>query len=84
MMAIAVPVIGALAGWIAAGRKSGLTIWSSIGIGILGAMIGSVVVGVFRLPLPWLLAQVLGPSAGAAIFLAVTHIAHARTFPRDP
>ena len=83
MMAVEVPVIGALMGWVAVGlmRRSGLSWWSSVGIGVLGAMIGSVVFGVLGLPLPWLVAQVLGPSAGAAVFLAVTYAAHAHSFP---
>ena len=77
-------MIGALMGWIAAGlmRRSGLSRWSSVGIGVLGALIGSVVLSVFQLPLPWLLAQMLGPLAGATIFLAITYAAHAHSFPR--
>src|ERR1051326_3228670 len=84
MMAIGVPVIGALMGWIAAGliRSSGLSRWSSVGIGILGALIGSAVLGALELPLPWLLAQMLGPLAGAALFLAITYAVHAHSFPR--
>jgi len=84
MMTIGVPAIGALMGWIAAGlmRRSGLSRWSSVGIGVLGALIGSVVLSVFQLPLPWLLAQMLGPLAGATIFLAITYAAHAHSFPR--
>jgi uncharacterized membrane protein YeaQ/YmgE (transglycosylase-associated protein family) len=84
MTAIGVPVIGALMGWIAAGlmRSSGLSRWSSVGIGVLGALIGSVVLSVFQLPLPWLLAQMLGALAGATIFLAITYAAHAHSFPR--
>ena len=77
-------MIGALMGWIAAGlmRRSGLSRWSSVGIGVLGALIGSVVLSVFQLPLPWLLAQLRGPLAGAFIFLAITYAAHAHSFPR--
>ena len=84
MMTIGVPAIGALMGWLAAGlmRSSGLSRWSSVGIGVLGTMIGSVVLGVFQLPLPWLLVQMLGPLAGAALFLAITYAAHAHSFPR--
>ena len=84
MMTIGVPLIGALAGWIAARvmRSCGLTGWSSVGIGILGAMIGSVLIGFLGFPLPWLLVQVAGASAGAAGFLAVTYALHARSFPR--
>ena len=84
MMAIGVPAIGALMGWIAAElmRSSGLSRWSSVGIGILGALIGSVVVGVLQLPLPWLLVQMLGSLAGATLFLVITCAAHAHSFPR--
>jgi uncharacterized membrane protein YeaQ/YmgE (transglycosylase-associated protein family) len=84
MMAIGVPLIGAFAGWIAAGvmRSCGLTRWSSVGIGILGAMIGSVLFDLLGFPLPWLLVQVVGASAGAAGFLAVTYALHANSFPR--
>ena len=84
MMAIGVPVIGALMGWIAAGlmRRSGLSRWSSIGIGVLGAMIGFVVVSLLRLPAPWLFVGLLGSAGGAAIFLAITYAAHAHSFPR--
>ena len=84
MMAIGVSLIGALAGWIAAGlmRSCGLTRWSSVGIGILGAMIGSLLVGLLGLPMPWLLVQAVGASAGAAGFLAGTYALHAHSFPR--
>ena len=84
MMAIGVPAIGALMGWIAAElmRSSGLSRWSSVGIGILGALIGSVVVGVLQLPLPWLLVQMLRSLTGATLFLAITYAAHAHSFPR--
>lgn len=84
MMAIGVAVIGALMGSIAAAllSNSGLSRWSSVGIGVLGAMIGSVVFGVFRLPLPYLLAHGVGAAAGAGIFLAITYVVHAYSFPR--
>jgi uncharacterized membrane protein YeaQ/YmgE (transglycosylase-associated protein family) len=84
MMTIGVPVIGALMGWIAAAlmRSSGLSRWSSIGIGVLGAMIGFVVLSLLEVPLPPLLVRLLGPWAGAAIFLAITYAAHAHSFPR--
>ena len=87
MTALAVPAIGALMGWVAAGlmRNSGLSLWSSVGIGVLGAMIGSVIFGALGLPLPWMVVQLLGPSAGAAIFLVITYAAHAHSFPpRQP
>src|SRR5882724_10796590 len=73
-----------LAGWIAAGimRGYGLTRWSSVGIGILGAMIGSVLFDLLGFPLPWLLVKAAGASAGAASFLAVTYILHAYSLPR--
>ena len=71
MHVVALLILGALAGWLAARlvRGAGLGVWGNIGVGVVGALLGGTLLGQMGVRLIGPLGQFLTALLGAVLLL---------------